>query len=205
MTQAENVSPASKMSGFNIPPRREIPQEPAVETKSNGLDETEKEPGQPSLEQELKDKVLSYDERLKLLDISTEDAMQIIDDMVVKFKYTEVQQLSARVSVVFSTRSTRFNNYLAKQLDVDAPKRMGRMNQLMSELQLACSLDKYGLKVLPVLNEKDEYAQWVQVLEERVEFVRSLASPVFISLCQKLMKFDLKLTTVFSEGYEENF
>lgn len=199
--------PTSNTGGFSIPkPRSQVEEK----VKENNPQDTEKEKIANDLAQEEEVKTselkkLDYPERLKHFDLSIDDALKIIDDMLVNFKYVETLKIGHRVEVVFATRSTRFQHYLSNQIDAINPKKVGFMNQLMTEYQLAGSLERYGKIIFPELDDQSAEQDWLAAFDERFKFVKRLAGPVYVALCNKLVFFDLKMATVFSEGYAENF
>jgi hypothetical protein len=152
-----------------------------------------------------KDPALTYEDRIKEFGMSVPQALEIIDSLAVKGDWREDVQVSKTISATFSTRSARFNSYLANQIDIADVKKVGKLNQLMVEMQIAGSLARYGEHTMPELPDNAPEDLWVKALDKRRDFVQLFPSPVFLMLANKLSKFDAKLIVVFSEGYEANF
>lgn len=225
-----SAQPSSKMAGFSMPrpPQASAP-DPVDPYKTPSLsaedsralaaegvtgDETEalramqaKRAQQQEAQNSgpLEDKALSYEERIKLFGMNVNEALTIIDALTVDGDYAEETKLSKSVSVSLTTRSTRFNSYLADRIDIADPKKVGKLNQLMAEYQVAASLNRYNKVEMPPLETTKSQQDWEAALQQRLEFVRCLPSPVFLLLANKLAKFDAKMLVVFSEGYEQNF
>lgn len=199
--------PVSKLEGFTF-------QKPAVDTTPVTEEELEEAASGFDPLEAAKDEVkaeakstpaLRYRERLKSESIELADAMAAIDSLAVEGSYSETQPLSRTVKVNLKTRSTRFNSYLADRIDIADPKKVGKLNQLMSEYQVAASLTRYGELTLPVLDDAAPAKEWEAALDGRLAFVRRLPAPIFVALCSKLSRFDTKMLVIISEGYEQNF
>ena len=194
-------TPRSQMAGFTRPDTMEMKapkEEPLVPPQEGEARETgDEETPEPQK--------MSYLERLGVIKVSLEEALGIIDQMAVNGEYSEEYKLSPSIKGRISTRSTRFNSFLAEKIDLLDPKKMGRMQQLMSEYQLAASLDSYGDITFPKLEDDLPMEEWLNVLTTRHQFVRSLKSHVMVKLCEVVGEMDVKLTIIFSQGYEEHF
>jgi len=226
----ENVIPgpthSSKMSGFQMPKvsapvekELDFKELPVEEVVDRGHDEDQRgeaeskvltfeELARDKTPQEIKDiaSTMTYEDRVKAFELSMDEAMSIVDILVTKGEYQEVVNLSRTMSVVIGTRSTRFNSYLSKVIDSESPRKTGRLNQLMTEYQLAGSLVSFGKEELPSLYDQNMTEdEWVEVVDARVGFIKQLQGPIFLTLCNKLARFDSKMMIVFSEGYDENF
>ena len=196
--QTTESAPVSKLEGFKLPEPQLITQE---------LDALANEPLEakvPDGEQEF-NTPMSYDERLKAFDITKEKALEIVDKLVVEGFYEEEVPLSKSVKITLKTRSARFNTYLANTIDIADPKKVGKLNHLMSIHQVAGSLEKYGPLALAKLDDDMPEDVWERVLKTRITFVNKLASPVFLALNAKLADFDRRMLIIFSDGYEKNF
>jgi len=147
----------------------------------------------------------TYEERVKTFGLSIEEALKIVDDMALGGAYRENVRLSKSIMISFTTRSTRFNSFLTREIDLADPKKMGRMNQLMSEWQLAASIEQYGDQPMAPLSDEMKDDVYAKVLNTRRSWIQRLPAPIFLALCALLIKFDAKIMTVLSEGYEANF
>lgn len=148
---------------------------------------------------------ITYEDRIKEFGLTPDVAMEIVDQIAMEGFYVENYRIAREVSIRFQTRPTRFNTFLTEKIDLFDPKKVGRMNQLMTEYQLAASLAKYGDTEFQPLTDGLTGEQWEGIMESRLSFIESLPTPLFIALCDKLVRFDLKLATVFSEGYDSYF
>jgi hypothetical protein len=230
---ASAAQPSSKMSGFTMPRPPAAPVAPGFEPEdlistyqtpelsaedaralasegvtgddTEALRATQAKQAKAAEKVPVEDKALSYEERVKLFGMSIDEALKIIDALTTIGDYEEELKISKSVSVVLATRSTRFNSYLADKIDIADPRKVGKLNQLMAEYQVAASLTRYNKTPMPALETQKTPALWEKSLESRLEFVRCLPSPVFLLLTNKLAKFDAKMLVVFSEGYEQNF
>ena len=151
------------------------------------------------------DRPLTYKERLDSIKVSMDDAMSIIDSVIKNDVYKETVKLSKDTDAVVSTRDVRFNDKLNKVIDELKSDKVAVFSQVSSKYQLAGSLVSYAGQQLPAFTPMMEDVQWEEVMNARLKFVEQIPSPVFLALVGKLAKFDLKMTAVFSEGYEENF
>lgn len=211
MTVESSVAkPMSKMGGFTKPdpmglkvPKGEPVEEPPPEQAAAPSPQASTQESGTKKENEFDG--LSYLERLKLIKVELEEALEIIDRLATEGRYSEGYKLSPSIKGQISSRSTRFNSFLSAKIDLMNPKKVGRMNQLMSEYQLAASLDSYGEVSFPVLDDNLDEKAWEEVLTQRHAFVKQLSSHVFVKLCALVSDLDIKLTIVLSQGYEDHF
>jgi hypothetical protein len=149
--------------------------------------------------------VLTYEEKVGEFGLTIESALAIVDSLTMEGVYTEKVKIGRKVKVEFSTRPTRFNTFLTDVIDQYEPKKLAKLNQIMSEYQLAASLFRYGDMTFDELEDGLSAKDWDAVIEGRLKFIRSLPTQLFAALCDKLSMFDLKMTMVFSKGYDEYF
>ena len=204
---------ASHMSGFKMP--KNTPDDPGIPELS-ALEDTPvvtkktstfEEMAKDKTPQEIKELAgtMSYADRINAFDLSMDEAMDIVDSLVTKGEYRESVKMSKTMSAVIGTRNTRYNSYLSKVVDSENPRKTGRLNQIMTEYQLAGSLLTFGDSILPEIESIKDEEEWIKAIEVRVDFVKQLQGPIFLTLCNKLAKFDSKMMIVFSDGYDENF
>ena len=199
------ANPDSSMSGFSRrPPPVPMPEVDDDEAKAvKGPDQEPDKEVKGTPEEE--GRPYTYEERVKTFGLSIDQALKIVDDLALGGAYQEDARLSKSVKVTLVTRTTRFNSFLAREIDMADPKKMGRMNQLMSEWQLAASLERYGDQPMAPLSDEMKDDVWAKVLQARRAWVLRLPGPIFMALCTLLVKFDAKILTVLSDGYEANF
>ena len=203
--QTTETTPAG---GFTYPNVHQTPSvegssftEDGEEFSAENLDRIAQEAAEESKDPAL----MTYAERLERNEIKKEEALIIIDALLSQGKYSETVKLGPERTAKLVTRSTRFNTFLSDTIDIADPQKVGKLNQLMTEYQMAASLVEFCGRELPDLSVGMPEDVWRKTLEEKVRFVRTLPSPVFIALCNKLSRFDAKIILVFSEGYDENF
>lgn len=199
--QTIESAPVSKLEGFKLP----IKGATAAAPEAPDLDDLAKAPLESQDAEPYSDVPMTYEQRLKAFDITPEKALEIIDKLVVDGYYEEETNLSKSVKIKLKTRSARFNTYLADTIDIADPKKVGKLNHLMSLNQVAGSLEKYGPMTLAKLDDEMLDDVWEKALKSRVAFVSKLPSPVFLALNSKLADFDRRMLILFSDGYEKNF
>ena len=199
-TEQSGTKPTAGAGAFTYPPSESFSD--TVDQMSN--EEVEAEI-QRQAEQTPHDKILTYEERLKRNDIAKEEALKIVDSLLAGESYVEEVKLGSKASAKFTTRSTRFNSFLADRVDIADPKKVGKLSQLMSEYQLAASIVELNGESWGELKESAPEEEWVRILESKRERVKLLPSPVFVAVCNHLSRFDAKMILVFSDGYVENF
>lgn len=140
---------------------------------------------------------LTYEERLAKMNIDMDTAMKIIDTLLEKGEFLKTYRLTKKTSVTFRTRGVRAQDRLQEKIEDERPAFMGTMGLIMSKMNLAASLAKFGDKEFK-LNAHGEP-------KDAEKFVRNLPYPIFNLLLQKLRKFDELVLTVLDEGAVENF
>jgi hypothetical protein len=226
--QQPEAQPASRTAGFSMPKTQkseistpESPKNPGiseveasfltetplvpVENVEKLADEAAKTMEETAEVEENADPALAYVKRLEENGLSLPKALAIIDDLAVKGRYSEDIALTPRVKITLATRSTRFNSYLADKVDIANPQKVGKLNQLMTEYQVAASLDRYATTAMPPLGDDLTEEQWTAALEQRLQHVRRLPSPIFLAIVNHLARFDSRMIIIFSDGYEKNF
>jgi hypothetical protein len=197
---ASQVDPAEKMDKVISPPVQDEPEQ-EVEAKEEIPFESDKS----TAEDDEQPVVLSYEQKIEEFGLTIESAMAIVDQVTMEGYYSEKVKVGRKVFVEFMTRPTRFNTFLTDVIDKADPKKVAKLNQIMSEYQLAASLTVYGDTEFPLLRDGLSSKEWDETIDFRLKFIRSLPTHLFAALCDKLSLFDLKVTTVFSKGYDEYF
>lgn len=130
--------------------------------------------------------------------ISVEDAMNVIDTLVVQLvPYREDVTINRKVSATFITRKIadeeKFQQVLEKLADKPPSARMfaGYWHNL------SLSLVRYGEKTFNPETPEGQLAT--------VKWLQSLPTPTFNILLQRQWAFDRKIDTIFSDGWSENF
>lgn len=139
----------------------------------------------------------TWEQQLKELDITQEEAFKIIDIMMTKGHYEKTYPVTKKVSVTFRTRDFDAHERTQKALEADSPQFYGTVSMIMSKYNLAASLRRYGTRDF----KPNKQGQPV----EAFNFIAGLSYMVFSLLLQKLAKFDELVLTVMDEGALENF
>lgn len=142
-------------------------------------------------------KEMTYEQRLKEINITMGDAAKIIDDLMTEGEFQKTYKLTKKTQVTFRTRGFRDQERLQNKIEEERPNYLGTVGMLMSRMNLASSLAQMGDKKF-VLDPKGEP-------KAAMQFVRKLPYPIFNLLLQKLSKFDELVMTVLDEGAVENF
>lgn len=139
----------------------------------------------------------TWEQRIKELGLSKEDAFKIIDEMLTAGYYEKTYPLTKKVSVTFRTRDFRAHERTQKALEAESPQFMGTVSMIMSKYNLAASLRKFGQQEFKFNKDGQPAAAF--------DFISGLSYMVFSLLLQKLAKFDELVLTVMDEGALENF
>lgn len=149
---------------------------------------------------------VTYAERLAYIKVTMDEAMSIVDEIVTEDCYKETFNLSKKQTVTIVTRKGHYNDYMIEALRKKVPLEdpVG-YSQLSSKLQLAGALFAYGNDKFEPLDSALTDDLYEANVKKRMGFVNELAGPVYLALISRVANFDIKVATVLSEGYEENF
>lgn len=156
-------------------------------------------PPVPELEPEAPiDPKEKYLKRLEELQVSKEQAAQIIDAMITQGAYEETVAITKKLSVRFRTRGQDAAERLNRVLNIENPQFTGSVYSTIAVQNMASSLVQYGpYKFDPSTEEGFKVV---------MEYIRTkIPQPVYSVLVTKLSKFDEKLAAVMTEGCVENF
>jgi hypothetical protein len=146
-----------------------------------------------------------YQAFLKQMDISLEEAQDIVDSLFTQGYYEEKVKLTKRLHAVLRTRQHGDTLRLQTALEVQRPIFQHVMEEVTARYNLAASLVQYGEKTLPVAEEDATKEKVEEVFDERLTFVEKMADPAFYKLTTLLAKLDQKVAAVMREGVAENF
>ena len=161
-----------------------------------------------SLYQEIQDQlkpITDYKAYLKELDISEEDAAQIVDDLLMKGYYEERFPLSKKIAVTLRTREQRDTIRLQTALQVQRPLYNDTMDEIITRYNMAASLVSFGRETFAFSKVTDENKVASDLFDKRLDYVERLAAPVFSRLSILLATFDRKVAAVMRNGVAENF
>jgi len=190
---------ASKGAGFS---------KPNAEAK---VDAKEPDPVENEVTLGSKEAPLKYDERLRKLKISDEEAMEIIDQICEKGSYLEpvvirkARDGKPEIKAVFTTRDTRTQGYIALKAAQEHKNVPMIYEKIMGEFQLAGSLVYYNGKEFDDLRAIDGQDKFEDTILQRVLWLSKLPAPITVVLQRKLGEFDLKVAAVMAPGYEDFF
>ncbi len=131
-------------------------------------------------------------ERLKAQGITMNEALVIVDALMVGGVYTKEYAVTKKHVVKFKTRDMEDQGRFIKDLESDSPMYTATTNAMLSRHNLTASLVSF---------RGSEFKNY----EEALAFVVKLPEPIFRILIDKLRKFDMLVFTVMDEGALENF
>ena len=170
---------------------------------------SEVEPEAPPEEQDISE--ISYEERLRKLDISIEQATKIIDEMcdngsyIHKIVVRKAREGKKEIKAAIVTRDTRTQGFITEYVSQHHKDVPVIYNKLMGEMQLAGSLVYYNETTYPLLSDIEDDKDFERALFDRVKLLSKLPAPVTVKLARELGKFDLMVASVLAPGYEDFF
>lgn len=205
----------SKIGNFRSPEKQEIdlakvatppaaPQAPATPSRSIAS-AFETSLGKDLAETaDITDRAMSYEDMLKDVGLSIEQAHTIQDALLVQDFYSEVVALTPRVNVTFRSRSyLDYTRYL-QAIERAQPKYIAERDELTLRYFVAASLAAFGGESFAFPDPKDFDACDV-AFQERLDRVLRMPEAVVEHLGQLLNKFDRKLYVALREGAVESF
>lgn len=163
----------------------------------------------PEEEQDLTE--VTYEERLRKLDIAVEQATKIIDEMcdngsyIHKVVVRKAREDRKEVTAALITRDTRTQGFITEYVSRHHQDVPVIYNKLMGELQLAASLVYYNSETYPLLSDIEDNNEFEKELFYRVKKLSKLPAPITVKLSRELGKFDLMIAAVMAPGYEDFF
>lgn len=154
---------------------------------------------------------MGYRDRLEKLKVSDDKANEIIDDMCEKGSYLEAYTVrkarknKEEVKVVFLTRDTRSQGFIANYASKHHNNLPVIYNKLMGELQLAASILHYNGQVFSPLSEIEDDDEFGKQLLARVRIFSKLPAPISVVLYRFMGQFDIEVAAVMAPGYEDFF
>lgn len=186
--------------------RSVVPKPAQGSPEKDRLDQTEARLGQEATSIEKATKPLeSYEEQLKEVGVSREEAAQIIDAILMQGYYAEDIHLTKRIVVRLRTRLYRDTRRTQDYIERAMPKYDNHYNEIVNRYALAASIEQLGPTKLEHPKTNASADEIEKSFENRLTFVESLIEPTLRLLFNKLYRFDLKLRVVLEEGALENF
>lgn len=148
---------------------------------------------------------LTYEDRLKEIGITRDEAARLVDDVLIAGHYAEDMQITTRVKVRFRTRLYRDTQRTQSYLEVARPVYDTHYQEIVARYALAASLETLGKDHFEHPGRKAKGEAIEQAFQNRLSFVDGLPDPTLRLLFSKLFKFDQKVRVVLEEGAVENF
>jgi hypothetical protein len=157
-----------------------------------------------SLEEELRP-MASYEEKLKEVGVTREQAARVIDAVLMRGYYAEDVQLTKTVKARFRTRNARDIRRAQEYIEAARPAYDAHYQELLGRQLLAASLEQFGNDKLPHPDRRAAEDEVNKAHADRLSFVDTLSDPALRLLMQKLIKFDRKVSAILEETAVENF
>jgi len=158
----------------------------------------EKEEEEPVLE-----KPATYEDGLKANNLTTGQAREIMEKILVQGFYEETFRISGTVSIRLRTRSYTDSVRTQNYLESESPTYNLAINEVIARYNLAASLAQFGEKTFTFPEGAKEEVE--KAFQERYNFVMSKPYVVVNKLQGFLYLFDRKVAAVFADGAPEDF
>ena len=145
----------------------------------------------------------NYEKGLELVGLTREDALRIMEDVLVRGFYEDKTKIGS-VPLVFRTRTYNDTVRMTRFLEAEAPTYQAGVQDLIARYNTTASLVRFGDRVFVVPEDSD--AKAVQdSFDERYKFLLAKPAVVMAKLMELVYKFDLKVASVFAEGAPQDF
>lgn len=182
-----------------------VPAPPASPTKE-ALESAEKRLDSDAAKDEAALKPMkSYEERLKEVGVTREEAAEIIDAVLLKGYYSKEYNITKKIKVKFRTRSARDTERAQDMLEASPLTMATHYNDKLGRYLLAASLERFGDDKLDHATRGANKDDIEKSYATRLNYVEGLGDPALRVLFNKLRVFDTMIATVLEEGTIENF
>ena len=193
LSDLEPKSKLSKLGEEESPPQDSTSAEPEVKPEEVATPALAKTPHEEWLEE------------IEELKLTKSEAARIVDAILSKGHYEESYKVN-KTMFSLRTRSTADADRAMEILHEQKPSSTAHYSHLVSRINLASSLVKFGPSsfphTAPASNNRDVLdKEW----RERYRFITSLPAPIFYLLSQVLQKFDQKVALAGDARSIENF
>lgn len=147
----------------------------------------------------------SYEERLKEVGVTREEAAEIIDAVLLKGYFAKEYNITKRIKVKFRTRSARDTERAQDMLEASPLTMATHYNDKLARYLLAASLEYFGTEKLEHSKRGDSKDAIEASYAARLNYVENMSDPALRVLFDKLRVFDTMIATVLAEGTIENF
>jgi len=166
------------------PEEREIPRE--LQEQAEQLDE--------ALDELRQSPEFTYEQKLRNLGISRDEAAVIVDQMLSTSGYERTYKITGRAEIKFKTRSVENDVRLASYLEDTKPVFQATFDLLVARHNLAASTVSFAGRDMGSMS-----------FDDRLEWASGLPRSLLSVLATKLSEFDKLVNTVMDEGAIENF
>ena len=147
----------------------------------------------------------TYEERLKELGVTKEQASKIVDEVLLKGCYTETVPLTSRISAKFRTRLYRDTQRMQNHLESARPTYEAHYNEIIFKYSLAASLEQFAQDRFEHPKKNASGDEIEKSFMTRLTYIENLPDVTLRLLYTKLGKFDNKVRICLEEGAIENF
>ena len=148
----------------------------------------------------------SYEDRLKEVKLTVEEARKIMDEILTKGHYLRTDKIGPYEVII---RSRTYNDTLRAQkyLEVENPTYNISIQDALARYQAAASLVKYGPTTFDYPEDQEGATEQdiTAAFEKRYKFLLRLPVPVVGKIMDFVRKLDIILFTVLDEGAVEDF
>jgi hypothetical protein len=130
-----------------------------------------------------------YLDALKAIDVTPDQAANIVDSLIIHGFYEETFLLNKKFPVKFRTRDQSSNLRVDKALADQKPEYNSSYMTLVVTHNIAASLVQWGKFICKPYESDEEF-------EKTLKLVQKIPQPIFQLLVEQLSKFDQKLLTV---------
>lgn len=146
----------------------------------------------------------AYEERLKDLGVTREEAANIIDSVLLKGAYAEDIKLTASVKMRLRTRTAKDIRRIQEYLEVAKPLYDNHYQEILNRMCLAASLERFGADTMAFVGKGAKAEDYEKAFQDRLAYIEALPDPTLRLLFSKLYRFDTKIRVVLEEGAIEN-
>jgi hypothetical protein len=149
----------------------------------------------------------SYEEQLREIGVSREEAARIIDAIMNRGFWSEEVSVTRSIRARFRTRNSRDRSRAIEYIENARPAYEAHVQEMMNKQLLAASLESFAGDKFAHADARTAKAEDIEAaFEARFRFVNGVISdPALNLLMRHFHKFDLKIRTVMQEGAVENF
>jgi hypothetical protein len=185
--------------------KADAPKAPPESEPDTSSEEEEDGEDTKSKEKNTKDKVLTYQERLKKAGITEVHAREVMDAVLFGNDYRETISLRENFSVVLHTRSYADTLRLMRVIEAEAPTFPMHTNDIIARYNVCASLAQWGNNIFTSPPKSATPKEIEEDFDERLKFIFGLREIAINKLIDMVARFDKKMAIIFSEGSIEDF